>query len=239
MHCAFTAESFGFGRSGGVGRFMLVILPMVSVIALIGIDFLLTDENKWYKLLLGSISFLLLLLLWWRMDAIAPLVYHGYVTLSFTMYNIAALLITFVMVLALIFEAKEQALVAGLLAFIIALYTLRCVKPFPLIGEDKNMVTAISWLYQSNIHPRQVYANHPVACYEYGKRLDDWWQVKEYDLNTVAHAQPGDVFIVEVHYTGGNVRNQLLSSKEFTVLQKVDANNARQPAYVVVLFPRQ
>lgn len=233
MHCAFTAESFGFGRSGGVGRFMLVILPMVSVIAGIGINFLVADENKWYKLGLCSIPLLLLLLLWWRMDKVAPLVYDGYATLGFKLYNIAALATTFIMATTLIFEAEGRPMVAASLALIISLYAIRCVKPFPLIGEDKNQMTAITWFCQSKIHPHQLYANHPVARYEYGKQVHDLWQVKRFDLNTVAHAQPGDVFVLDEHYTDEETGKQLLSSKNFTILKKVDANNAELPAWVV------
>lgn len=233
MHCAFTAESFGFGRSGGVGRFMLVILPMVSVIALIGINFLIADENKWYKLVLCSIAFLLLLMLWYRMDKVAPLVYYGYATLSFKTYNIVALVTTFIVAAILIFRTGVRALAAGSLAFIVLLYTINCVKPFPMIGEDKNLVTAVSWLLQSNIHPRQLYANHLVASYEYGKQIHDLWQAKGFDLNTVAHAQPGDVFIVEEHYTDRGIRKQLLSSNDFKVLKKIDSNDAKHPAWVV------
>ena len=233
MHCAFTAQSFGFGRSGGVGRFMLVILPMVSVIALIGINFLVADENKWYKLVPGSIAFLLLLFLWWRMDIAASLVYDGYATLNFKMINIAALATAFILVTTLIFEAEGQAFVAASLAFVVSLYAIRCVKPVPLIGEDKNLVTAVSWFCQSKIHPHQLYANHPVAFYEYGKQVHDMGQAKRYDLNTVAHAQPGDVFILDEHYTDGGIGTQLLSSKNFKVLIKVAANNARLPAWVV------
>jgi len=113
MHSAFTAESFGFGRSGGVARFMLVILPMVSVIALIGINFLVANENKWYKLIICSIAFLLLLVLWWRLDKAAPLVFYGYATLNFKLYNIAALVTTFIMAITLIVEAEGRAFVAG------------------------------------------------------------------------------------------------------------------------------
>lgn len=233
MHCAFTAQSFGFGRSGGVGRFMLVILPIVSVIALIGINFLVADENKWYKLVLCSIPFLLLLLLWCCMDKVAPLVYHGYATLNFKMYNIAALVATFIMAIILIFKAEGRALVAGSLAFIISLYAIRCIKPFPLTGEDKNLETVVSWLSQSNIHPRQLYANHPVVCYEYGNQIHDLCHVKGYDLNTVVHAQPGDVFVLERHYTDGGIRKQLLSSNDFQVLKKVDSNNTNYPVWMV------
>jgi hypothetical protein len=233
MHCAFTAESFGFGRSGGVGRFMLVILPMVSVIALIGINFLVADENKWYRLVLCSIAFLLLLLLWWRMDKVAPLVYYGYATLNFKMYNIAALATTFIIATTLIFEAEGRALMAGFLALIVSVYTLRSVKPVPIIGEDKNLVTAVSWLYQSKIRTHQVFANHPVAIYEYGKQIHDLWQVNGYDSNTVAHAQPGDVFVLEEHYTDEGIGKQLLSSNDFKVLKKVDSNDTKLPAWVV------
>lgn len=236
MHCAFTAESFGFGRSGGVGRFMLVILPMVAIIALIGINFLVSGENRWYKLGISSSAFLLLLLLWWRMDKIEPMVYNGYTTLGFKMYNVVALVAAFVVAVILIFKRERKALMAGFLALILLLYALLCVKPFPLIGEDKNLVNAVSWLGQSGIRPRQVYANHTVAGYEYGRQthhLHNMQQVNPFDLNTVAQAQPGDVFIIETHYTKDAIRKQLLSSAEFTILKKTDDSDASHPVWIV------
>jgi hypothetical protein len=233
MHCAFTAQSFGFGRSGGVGRFMLVILPMVSVIALIGINFLVANENKWYKLVLCCIAFLVLLLLCWRMDKIAPLVYYGYTTIECKTYNIAALIATLIIATALIFTTRRQTFFAALLGLTVSLYALSCVKPVPMIGEDKNLVTAVSWFCQSGIHPHQVYANHAVACYEYGKRMHDPWKTKSYDLNTVVHAQPSDVFVVEEHYTDERVCHLLLSSGDFKILIKVDANDTDMPVWLV------
>jgi hypothetical protein len=41
------------------------------------------------------------------------------------------------------------------------------------------------------------------------------------------------VFVVEKHYTDGSISKQILASKDFKVLKKVEANNADQPAWVV------
>lgn len=233
MHCAFTSQTFGFGRSGGVGRFMLVILPMIAVIGLIGINYLAAAENKWQKLAICSFAFLLLLLLLCRIDKVSSLVYNGYTTLNFKTYNIAALSIAYILAIALIFKTESRAIVAGSLALIVSLYTLKCFKPFPFIGEDKNMAAAAIWLFHSDNHPRQVYANHPVAGYEYGRLIHNLWFVKSYNLRIISDAKPGDIFIIDQHYTDGRTRKQLLSSEDFKILQKIDLNNTKQTAWVV------
>lgn len=234
LHCAFTARSFGFGRSGGVGRFMLVILPMVSVIALIGINFFMSRERTWYKLTLGSIAFVLLLLLMIRLEKIAPLVFQGYATLQLKTYNIIALLLAFLLVLAVIITTKGRWLVAGSLALVVALYTLLCVKPFPTIGEDRNQIAAIAWLHASKIIPRQLYINHPVAYYTYDQLVNKHGTSQGFNQQTIARAQPGDVFVVELHYTDGSTRKEIFASRDFTVINKADADNRKYPAWVMM-----
>ena len=233
MHCAFTSKSFGFGRSGGVARFMVVISPLIGVIATGGFNFFASRQPVRSKLIAGILSMVILFVFMSYYDEISPLVYNGFTAFSFQSENKQTLAIIGIamIILSLIPAAKKFI---GAAAYVIpALFAMLCIKSVELNYEDKMLEDAANWIDFNQPQAKHVYTHHVVFSYFYDQLQKDKTVLKSYDSTTVLKAKPGDIFVFENHYAIKDVRAELFDPSRFNVLKDFSVQGGSFRTYIV------
>lgn len=233
MHCAFTSKSFGFGRSGGVARFMIVVSPLVAVIATGGFNFFISKEKIRSKILAAAISFGIIFTFLSYYDEVSPLVFNGFRALSFrseTMQSLA--IISMAMILISLLPMARKFLAAATFA-IPALYAISCVKVVELNYEDKMLEDAADWLYIYQPNAKKVYTHHIVFQYFYEPLQANKKVMENYDSTNVKNAKPGDLFVFENHYAIKYTRPELFDPAQFNVLKEFSVQGGSFKTYIV------
>ncbi len=233
MHCAFTSKSFGFGRSGGLGRFLLVVLPLLGVIATGAVHYLTSEASKKTKAVVAVVALAVLLLFFAYNEEILPLVFNGYTALADVTQNIQFLVFALAVALLLVWLGKNQQMIVIALAVITGLYAVVRVQPIELNAEDAIMSETGLWTQMNAAQTTNLYSNHNMFNYFFMKEGGDHSKIRGYDSATVVNAKPGDVFIFENHYAVKTINPELFQKGNFKVIREVGYDGVGFRAFVL------
>ncbi|MBX2923972.1 MAG: hypothetical protein KF746_17365 [Chitinophagaceae bacterium] len=235
MHCVFTSKSFGFGRSGGLGRFIIVVSPCIALIALAGLNFYSSIQaSVKTKFKLFAVSFLTLVFYLLSLESIMPAVFNSLVVMSAVDKNAFAIMVSAVIIfLLIILKPQNTQLYAALLAGILFLYTIISVKPIALTAEDETMKDAADWFWNSPYAKDKVHAAHSLFTYYGMKNGGDYRHVMGLDSTTLVNAPKGEIFVIDNHYALKSVSPELLNKSKLVVLQQFNIQGA--PFAAVIL----
>jgi len=235
MHCAFTSKSFGFGRSGGLGRFLIVVSPFIAIIAQVGFHWLSNAAVKArQRLLLFSLSFLLLLIFLLSVKKIMPLVFNGFTVVVLTSENLLFLFLAVALTwLVLLFNSRNTTAFACLVAVIIFLSAVMTVKPLERGAEDETMKYMAEWFWHSPYAGRPLHTTHVLFTYY---SLDGGFgkgQTIEFDSLSVVNMKKGDLFLYDNHYSYRNVSTALLDSSRISLVKEFNLPGSPFVAYLL------
>jgi hypothetical protein len=210
MHCVFTSTMFGFGRSGGATRFLLPILPIVSLFALGGLNYLLYNTQRKTSAVAGALALMPAAAVVIFVDYFKQFSYFGFNALSFTDVNVQLLVITFVLVMACIKWPDVAQKIAYALPVVVILYSLKCVTPIALSDEDTVTEAAVDWLYDTNVNLNKLYSNHTMFSYYYGLKTGSY-DAMSYDSTVFNRMEKDDIIVYDTHYATKIVKTQVFN----------------------------
>ena len=234
MHCILTSEFMGVGRSGGLARFLLVVTPIISIVAVGGLNFLLSKSRMIsHKIVVSALSFIALILVYVFYDTIMPLVFNGYQVLTYKTENTLVLGIVVVFSLLLAFLPKIKTPIIFVIAFISIIYSILYVKPMPTFTEDLLSRKASNWIKENDKSTSAIYCNHVLIKYFYMKDGGDFNSIQNFDSSTVINAKRGDIFISENHYSR-NFNVMLFNFQQFGIVNAFESGDYPFKVFIVV-----
>lgn len=234
MHCVFTSKSFGFGHSGGLGRFMLVITPCIAILALMGFNYLRTVEvPRLRRVIIAALAIIIMLVFFANLTSIMPLVYNSFTVMAIKGSNILFILILAVIMLLLIFTPAYSRSLSVVTGISMVMLTAITVKPIELTAEDDAVKLATEWYWNSSYRDRKTYGTHTMAIY-YSMRLgEDYKRIAPFDSVTVVNAKKGDIFLYDSHYSGKYVKPEIMNKLQLKLLKKFGIDEKTFMMYVV------
>ena len=210
MHCTFTSEMFGFGRSGGATRFLLPVLPVGSLLALGGLNFLVYYPERRKRVIAAAVSFLPALSVVVFLDYLGKLSSFGFNALSFTGINIVLLTLLFLAVLACIMRPEAAKRLLYAVPVLVILYSVKCAAPIGLSNEVALTGVAADWLYDSNLEFDKLYTDHVVFNYYYGLKSGSY-EAASYDSLNFTSITAHDIIMYDTHYASKLVTPQFFN----------------------------
>lgn len=238
MHCAFTSKSFGFGKSGGLGRFLVVVAPCVAIIAHTGFAWLADAARaKRHRVIIACISAIILLMFIASVKEIMPYVFNAFTVMILEKEQVfLVVLATAVLLLIILLSGRMNSVGAGVLAVIIFFGALVSIRPLERGAEDETMKLVSDWYWHSSYAGRPVHTAHILFTY-YG--LDESGSRKPFpgfDSLSLVNAKPGDLFLYENHYAWRNVSPQLVDKSRLLVIKEFNITGS--PFAAVLLEKR-
>lgn len=233
MHCAFTSKSFGFGRSGGLGRFLMVILPLGAVIALGGVNYLLSQAKRSHKLITIVLSLTLIAVFFSYQEEILPAVFYGYVALADISKNMNALVLAALCCFVLVFFQRAGTYISIAITGILMIYCFSVIKPIELIAEDSLMSDASEWILSNNPDAKRIYSDHIMFDYFYRDGGGPKKALTGYDSTTLSASGEGELFVFENHYAIKKVNPDRFNNGQFQVLKEFSDNSSNVKAFII------
>lgn len=227
MHCVFTSFAFGFGRSGGATRFLLIILPIISLFALGGLNYLLYAPVRRTRMIVAAVALIPALAMIVFMDYFKQFSFFGFNALSFTEFNAQLLALSFLILLACIKWPEAAPKIAYAIPVVAVLYSIKCVTPIPLSDEDMVTEAAVDWLFNGNMNIDKLYSNHTMFSFYYGLKKGTYDAVS-YDSTVFNQVQASDLIVYDTHYGTKIVRPEQFNSHKdrYQILREFDGQLA-------------
>jgi len=233
MHCIFTSKSFGFGRSGGVGRFMIVISPMIAIIATGGLNYLISNRALKYRLLTICLTMAVIISFFTFYDTLLPKVFNSYETVSSYTENMQSIIIALASCLLFVIIPASRKSIYVVLCILPLLYSFLCIKPVQLNAEDAILRDAANWVETNLPNQKVIYSYHIVFQKFYDLAGGDYNKLQGYDSTTIVKAKPGDVFVFENHYAIKQVNGNLFNTGRFKILKDFGYQGVNFQTYVL------
>ena len=233
MHCAFTSKSFGFGRSGGLGRFLMVVLPLGSVIALGGFNYLISQAKKSHKLIAVILSLIVMAVFFSYQEEILPAVFYGYVSLADVSRNLNALILTFLCCFILIFFQRSGLYISLAITGMLMIYGFSVIKPIELNAEDTLMSDASNWVLSNAPDAKKIYSDHIMFDYFYRDGGGLKKALGGYDSTTLQTSRPGEIFVFENHYAIKKVNPDRFNNGQFQILKEFSDNSSNVKSFII------
>ena len=233
MHCAFTSKSFGFGRSGGLGRFLMVVLPLGAVIALGGVNYLISEAKRAHKLISVVMSLVVIAVFFSYQEEILPAVFYGYVSLADVSRNLNALVLAVLCCFILIFFQRSGTYISMAITGILIIYGLSVIKPIELNAEDTLMSDASGWILSNAPEAKKIYSDHIMFDYFYRDGGGQKAVLSGYDSTTLTTSKPGEIFVFENHYAIKKVNPDRFNNGQFQILKEFSDNSSNVKSFII------
>ena len=233
MHCAFTSKSFGFGRSGGLGRFLMVVLPLGAVIALGGVHYLISEAKRSHKLISVVISLIIIAIFFSYQEEILPAVFYGYVSIADVSRNLNALVLAVLCCFILVFFQRSGLYISLAITGILMIYGFSVIKPIELNAEDTLMNDASGWVLSNASDVQKIYSDHIMFDYFYRDGGGSKTALAGYDSTTLLTAKPGELFVFENHYAIKKVNPDRFNNGQFQILKEFSDNSSNVKSFII------
>lgn len=235
MHCVFTSKSFGFGRSGGLGRFIIVVSPFIAIIAQAGFQYLgnITVKVK-QKLIVLGISYLVIIIFLLSVKSVLPLVFNSFTVMILARENFLFLFLAAIIFTMLLLQKSNRRFIhTSFLAVIIFLCAVFTVKPLERGGEDETMKYVTDWYWHSSYAQRPLHTSHIMFTYYSLRSSYKTDHVSGFDSLTVINMKKGELFLYENHYSYRNVSPALLDSSHLSLVKEFNFPGSPFAAYLL------